>query len=383
MSLLASQCGPRSHVQASPTCAAAVSAPASAASPSHAPDLPAVFPCGLEANLRSRNGAPIALRITNATERPVHIYWLDYHGNRKSYGSVAPGESADHRTYEGHAWVATDDAGQCAALALAGPSTPEFRVTSLPPPPPDIPTSLPVPPASLGLDAFYRKYVDANGVPVISSARVTDEGLLAAREIVIQMLRRRRDARDAIVRAHVRVVVMAPQEQTLDVPEHADLAGTPTDRPGVDWNERARGLGATKIRPATSCGEENLLCLEVDRYRGENILIHEFGHTIAEIGLEDDAGFQRGLRAAYDAAMAKAIWHGTYVATNANEYWAEGVQDWFDANLHDVAEHNEVHTRARLKTYDPALYALLARVFEDDEWRYHCPGKPEGPASHS
>jgi hypothetical protein len=235
------------------------------------------------------------------------------------------------------------------------------------------PSSLPPPPATLGLATFYAKYLDAGGIPVVASARVSDRALAGARQIVIQMLRKRPDARARIARARVRVAVMAPDEQTLDVPEHADLAGTPTDTPGVDWNERARGLGATLARPATSCGEENLLCLPCDRYAGENVLVHELGHTIAEIGLADDDAFQHDLRAAFAAANERGLWRGTYAARSVAEYWAEGVQDWFDANADGDVDHVDVHTRARLAAYDPALHALLARVFEDDDWRYSCP----------
>jgi hypothetical protein len=232
------------------------------------------------------------------------------------------------------------------------------------------PSALPPPPALLGLAPFYAKYLDADGIPVVASARTRDEAVAAARVIVLRMLRKRPDAREHLVRASVRVAVMAPDEQTLDVPEHADLRGVATDTHGVDWNERARGLGATLERPVTSCGEENLLGIICDRYAGENVLMHELGHTIAQIGLEADEAFQHDLDAAYRAAVGAGRWKGTYAGRDVDEYWAEGVQDWFDANLTGGAEHNDVHTRAQLATYDPDLRALLARVFDDDEWRY-------------
>lgn len=42
-----------------------------------------------------------------------------------------------------------------------------------------------LPPESLGLDAaFYKKYTDAGGIPIISSAKVPDDALLVARDIV-------------------------------------------------------------------------------------------------------------------------------------------------------------------------------------------------------
>ena len=60
---------------------------------------------------------------------------------------------------------------------------------------------------------------------------------------------------------------------------------------------RARGLGGR----ITSCGEENLLNLPGDRYRRENILIHEFAHAIHEMGLNHiDERFDGRLRKCFD-----------------------------------------------------------------------------------
>jgi Sulfatase-modifying factor enzyme 1/Protein of unknown function (DUF4019) len=230
-------------------------------------------------------------------------------------------------------------------------------------------TSFPVPPRSLGLDPFYRRYLDAGGIPVVSSEHTSDRALVAAREIVQHMLSKRPDVRDHIIRARVRVVVMSPTEQQLDVPEQSVLAGTPTDTPGVDWNERGRGLGGTFEMPVVSCGEENLLCLTCDRYPDENVLIHEFGHAIQSIGLAGDAEFQRALHDAYERAVAKGLWKDVYAGRDELEYWAEGVQDWFDTNGNGT---NDVRTRAQLARYDASLYALLASVLPDDDWRYSC-----------
>ena len=53
---------------------------------------------------------------------------------------------------------------------------------------------LPVP-DSLGVDPFYKKYVDAHGIPVVTSAKVPDAALLMARDIVQFMLANRPDLR--------------------------------------------------------------------------------------------------------------------------------------------------------------------------------------------
>src|SRR5687767_3305983 len=111
---------------------------------------------------------------------------------------------------------------------------------------------------------FYKKYVNAHGIPVISSAKVPDAALLLARDIVVFMLAGRPDLRTEMIARGYRVGVMAQTEMTTDIPEQRDrkkpAPGDPRltraerdnyDKPGglgtmTDkeyWDRRARGLG--------------------------------------------------------------------------------------------------------------------------------------------
>jgi alpha-glucosidase len=216
----------------------------------------------------------------------------------------------------------------------------------------------------LGLDLFYRKFTTAKGLPVLSSDKVSDAGLIEGADIVNHMLADREDVRQALIKNKVRLVVMAPTEMTTDVPEQRDM--TPKDY----WDRRARGLGASRRKPVVSCGEENLLNLKGDRYRNENILVHEFSHTIT-LGLRDlDPTFNDRLRDTYKNAMDKGLWKNTYAATNAGEYWAEGVQSYFDTNAPPGGVHNEIDTREELAEYDPDLFKLIDEAFKQSKWRY-------------
>jgi xylan 1,4-beta-xylosidase len=211
------------------------------------------------------------------------------------------------------------------------------------------------------LDPFYQQYVDARGLPILSSAKVSREGLLEAANLIDRMLANREDVRQELIKRRVRFVVMAPTEMTTDVPEQSHM-----DK--EYWDRRARGLGGR----ICSCGEENLLNLPGDRYRNENILIHEFSHTIHNYGLRRlDEGFQKRLTDLFDAAKEKGLWKDTYAATNPEEYWAEAVQSYFDCNAPPRRRvHNEVDTREELKEYDPDLYQLIDESFKSPEWRY-------------
>ncbi|MFQ5769892.1 MAG: hypothetical protein ACE5HX_05115 [bacterium] len=234
------------------------------------------------------------------------------------------------------------------------------------------------PPVVLKLNLFYKKYLSANGIAVVSSKKVSDAALLEAAYIINHMLANRPDIRNALIKNNIRCAVMTPMEMTTDIPEHSDL------KPENYWNKRARGLSATKRRPVVSCGEENLLNYPGDRYVGENILIHEFAHTIHEMGLNYiNQNFDCRLKKLYKKAVEQGLWKDTYAGSNYKEFWAEGVQSWFDCNREKAEPdgiHNYVNTREELEGYDPNLTKLISEVFCNTPWRYQRPDDRKQPA---
>ena len=62
-----------------------------------------------------------------------------------------------------------------------------------------------------------------------------------------------------------------------------------------------------------------------------------------------------------------------YAGKNKAEYFAEGVQCWFDTNRTMDHDHNHIHTRQQLKAYDPGLAKLCEEVLGDSEWRFVSP----------
>jgi hypothetical protein len=219
----------------------------------------------------------------------------------------------------------------------------------------------------LDLDPFYKKHVDASGLSVLSSAAPADESLLLACELLNNLLGKRDDVRQELIRRKARFAIIGKNEGTAEIPEYGYVGGPQED---IDYiNQRARGLGGI----VASCGEENILCLSGDRYRNESICVHEYSHTISLYGAYTaDDTFEDDLKAAFDSAMASGILENTYRTSNEQEYWAEGVQDWYDTN--DTANppngiHNGVNTREELKDYDPTLYALIGGLFpEATDW---------------
>ena len=229
--------------------------------------------------------------------------------------------------------------------------------------------SITKPPAELGLDPFYKKYVNVNGIHIISSWRVPDSAIQAAcRTIDFMTMGLPEDVLASMVKHGTKLGIMARYEGTTDIPEHAHLESDTT----INWDLRARGLGGTVKNPLTTCAEENVLCYQIDKYHAEDILIHEFAHSIHGIGiLPIDTTFNQKLHQLRDAAIAAKKYVNTYAITNIWEYWAEGVQNWFNVNAEvegTDGKHNFLNTRAELKEYDPGLYELLANYFpETDE----------------
>ena len=65
-----------------------------------------------------------------------------------------------------------------------------------------------------------------------------------------------------------------------------------------------------------------------------------------------------------------------YCMQNAGEFWAEGVQSWFDTNRREMPLRQAdgttifIQTREQLEIHLPDFAALLRSAFKDNEWRY-------------
>lgn len=222
------------------------------------------------------------------------------------------------------------------------------------------------PPANKKIDKFYSKYLDADGIYVVASKNVEDSALMKTAEIIRMMLAKRPDVREYMVKKGCYTMIIGHNEQVLDLPEYAFMR---TSQDSIDyWNRRARGFGGAPEGDFTaSFGEENVLAMPSDRYRGESIMVHEFAHVIHTIGIcgvEPD--FDKRLVACLEHARKLGLWNKTYAVSNKYEYFAEGVQSFFSCNKKSMPAngvHNSINTRSKLEMYDHDLYNLLSEYF--------------------
>ncbi len=229
------------------------------------------------------------------------------------------------------------------------------------------------------LDSYYRKYIDAEGMPIVASRFVSDSALIRAKDIIITMLERIPKAQEYMLKANFRVGIIGYRENVTDMPECRLM---PIWWPETDWDGRGRGYGAIHVLPLMTCGEENIIKIPYidERYPKESIMVHEFAHNI-EYGLRKyHTSFCNALDAAFANAKTKGLWkdvagNDTYSATNVSEYFAVGIQAWFNTSRMTVnmkGKNIVLKYRHQLKDYDPVLYKALEMIMPDKNLKgYH------------
>ena len=66
--------------------------------------------CELEGTVRSTSATtPMRFQLQNASSEALELFWLDYNGQRQSYGTLAPGRKFNMITYVTHAWLIARD----------------------------------------------------------------------------------------------------------------------------------------------------------------------------------------------------------------------------------------------------------------------------------
>ena len=233
-------------------------------------------------------------------------------------------------------------------------------------PEPPLPALRP-PPGWLRFNPFYQKYLDAFGIPIVSSAAVPDRAHYKAKALLGEVLANRPDLLHALAQTRTQVTIMAEDEVITDIPEYTGLY---LISPGRDWDviTEGGGVGPNRAIPVLVVAVENLICLDSDRAPHADVFIHEIGHAVLTMAIEfklKDTEFRRRVESAYESALAAGLWRHTYAATNPDEYWAEGTTAWFDLNSPPDPLRNNINTRAELVEYDPALAELLEQVYGD------------------
>ena len=221
---------------------------------------------------------------------------------------------------------------------------------------PNAPHILPITPPQKG---FFTKSLDFHGIAIKAPDVVVDEALYAAWDRLFMMLRHQPNVISNLASAGAELHIIGRDQVTTDLPEWRHDKGVPRpEYKGKTRDERTRGMGGL----LTSCGEENLLKLEKDRYRGRDICIHEFSHNIRNHGIPRD------IRARFDnqykRSLAAGLWQKSYAGSSPDEFFAELTMWYFGTpgDLHMTGPKPENGPEG-LKKYDPDAFALLDEFY--------------------
>lgn len=245
------------------------------------------------------------------------------------------------------------------------------------------------PPAKFKIDPYYTKFTLAREFPVLGSKHVSDEALLRANDVIRKMFAYRHDILKAMIADGVRLVVLGRNEKLSDLPEFKEAK----KKAGFD---EVRYLDYTGDLKLMVVPEENVLGLPGDPFAGRCMVISVFArglHTVCglrpviadfdqrrekqqyELRVKRlDIDFDKKLRKAHEAARDKGLWKGTPAGRDHVEYWAVGVEAYFDAagDVPPPLAEQAITTREALKAYDPDLYTLVAETMayrEHVDWR--------------
>ena len=207
--------------------------------------------------------------------------------------------------------------------------------------------------------SFFAKKVDFHGIAIKAPEVVADEALFAAYErlslLFTNLLTKQPQVLSNLVAAGAELHIIGRDQVTTDLPEWRKNKGKPlAEYKGLTRDERTRGMGGL----LTSCGEENLLRLPQDKYRGRDICLHEFSHNILNHGCP--AQVRARVREQYRRSLNQGLWLKSYAGSNADEFFAELTMWYFGTHgdLHMTGPKPENGPEG-LKQYDPGAFALL------------------------
>jgi hypothetical protein len=109
---------------------------------------------------------------------------------------------------------------------------------------------------------FYQKYTESYGIPVISSNKVSLNGLKRACYVLKFYLANNIELREHFYKKNLRVVVLASSESLLNIPEFTHIFNS-----NQNMFNSLRGLSPTLANPLITIGEENLLCSLNDKFK--------------------------------------------------------------------------------------------------------------------
>ncbi len=223
-----------------------------------------------------------------------------------------------------------------------------------------------------GTHLFYTKYINADGVVIVSSDAVPDAALIGAYRTILHLTSHRPDVLEAMLQHKPRISIMGLSETASDLPEF----GPSSDG---QW-----GLGQMPDS-STSLVSVRGVCYPGNGEYRANFLLHEFVHAMQNLGwpttdpqIEDEVwgAYVNAVKQGYFKAPSNEPLEGItlFDAFGDDEYLTHNVNAWFDLNESLPGPWVDVQigdsgppsgTRAQLRARDPQLYKIIGRFLPD------------------
>lgn len=240
--------------------------------------------------------------------------------------------------------------------------------------------------------SLKHKYVGANGniqnarysgdwLQVDATSIVSERGHYLAALIAARMTKHMPPSIFSTIARNARIAVFGHGQDITIFPEYAAQRDTPhcynicTGSCSVTCtfdHRKYSTLSGVGGDPCTIL-EDNILCNQYDPYfRTNNILVHEFAHTIHK---HLPASIRTQITEAYNNARRQGIWTASsYAMSDEREYWAEGTGSFFKATQEvgasggmNTCGHTSCQTDQEARYYiyqrDPKLYYALSYVY--------------------
>lgn len=221
----------------------------------------------------------------------------------------------------------------------------------------------------LSAKEFYKKFKSTKGLSVKGSVSIEDLSLEKAAVTIEKMISKRPDIRERLIKENAEVVIIAKNENYCDIPEARDLK----DKKTFDGRSFCDicGGGGVVGRPITTVCEDNLLKTKDDPYHGsEDILTHEFAHTMHILGMDELD--KKSVTKLYEEAKKNHVFEKnvdkqpTYMMANEQEFFACLSAAWFGVhNPKSPAISPDLIDRNSIQEKFPAAYEFLKTIYPE------------------
>ena len=223
---------------------------------------------------------------------------------------------------------------------------------------------------------YTQFYTSETGIVVKASDNVQYDSLIEAAEQIDLMLGKTETGIAAQMADYgASMALYGPDENAYFIPEHRNA-----------WDPNmyeVEGYGGSEYNGGvSSIAEKNVIrVLEGENqtgYRNENILVHEFGHSVKLLGMDllEDQSLHDEFISLYNSRKALGMWPNTYAISNEDEFFATMCTIWFSVMEESPdwtdGTRGPINTREDLLKYDPETYAFFEKIFPaeylDDPW---------------